>query len=184
MLGSSGLNYSDIHIYDNLIYMSDKVTYTFSPGAIYGAAATNQVNILVYNNTWYNVFDPNSWLAGPSVSGNEQRNNLYVNCNHNHPNFGITSTNNYYYLATGTNLPSGEVGQVNGTRMPFVSAPTDFRLTANAEAIDRGVALNGQYAQDIVGTIRPRGNGWDMGAYEAMTGAGGLLPPVNLRIIR
>lgn len=181
MLGSSGLNYSDIHIYDNIIWTSDKVTYTFSPGGVYGAAATNQVNILVYNNTWYNVRNANSWLAGSSVSGNEQRNNVYVNCYHQYPNLGTTSTNNFYYGPTGGNIPSGEVGQVNGTRMPVISPPSDFRLTSNSEAIGKGIPLGSQYAQDFAGIIRPLGSAWDIGAFAA-SGIS-ISPPANLRIV-
>jgi hypothetical protein len=177
LLGTGGANYSDIHIYDNIIWQTDRITYDFSPGGIFGSEGTNQVNIKVYNNTWYNVRDPNSWFYGPAVSGNEQRNNLYINCDHNHPNYGTTSTNNVYYGAVGQNRPSGEVGQVNATTMPVVSAPLNFQLAVNSQAIGKGVSLGSKFASDIAGTVRALGSLWDAGAYSA------LVAPANLRIV-
>ncbi|MGE5457983.1 MAG: choice-of-anchor Q domain-containing protein, partial [Methanococcaceae archaeon] len=43
---------------------------------------------------------------------------------------------------------------------------TDFTLTSTSPAIDGGYALGGVYATDKIGTARPQGTSYDMGAYE------------------
>ena len=44
-------------------------------------------------------------------------------------------------------------------------ARRDFRLKAGSPAIDAGVDLGAAVPTDIEGTRRPRGKGWDLGAY-------------------
>ena len=46
-------------------------------------------------------------------------------------------------------------------------ARRDFRLEAGSPAIDAGVDLGAAVPTDIEGTKRPRGKGWDLGAYES-----------------
>jgi len=48
-----------------------------------------------------------------------------------------------------------------------------FNIQSGSLAIDRGMALAGAYSADITGISRPRGSGWDIGAYE-YTGSGGI----------
>ena len=43
----------------------------------------------------------------------------------------------------------------------------DFTLKATSDGIDNGKSLNPPYNLDYDGTPRPRGTGWDIGAYES-----------------
>lgn len=180
LLGTNDAVYSNIYFYGNILWSTNKTRYTYSPAAVYGRDGTNsQVNVLSYNNTFFNVWNPNTWMMGNTVTNSENRNNIYVNCNFQFPN-GIgnstnpnpNSTNNFYYNNTGGNIPSAEVGKVNGTRSPFVNAPLDFQLSSTSEAVNRGLALSSTYAIDYAGVPRPQASAWDIGAFEYLDVAG------------
>jgi len=47
----------------------------------------------------------------------------------------------------------------------------DYRLGAGSPAIDAGTP-QGAPQEDFMGTLRPQGNGWDVGAYEFLAGQG------------
>lgn len=83
----------------------------------------------------------------------------------------------------GTGLPAEASGSSN-LALPasaFVDAAAhDYRLSAGATAIDRGVPIP-EVSTDRSGTSRPQGPAYDVGAYER---ARGPLPPSNLRIVR
>ena len=104
LLGNSGGAYSNIYVYDNLFWSSDKTYFTYSPAAIYGRSGNNtESNILVYNNTFYNVFNPNTWMTGATVVNSQNKNNIYVDSVFQFPN-GLesaltnpNSTNNLYF---------------------------------------------------------------------------------------
>lgn len=51
-----------------------------------------------------------------------------------------------------------------------------YSLSSNSPAIDAGTPLDPEYNKDISGIVRPQGNGWDIGAYEASTGPD-ITPP-------
>ncbi len=51
----------------------------------------------------------------------------------------------------------------------------DYRLKAGSVAIDKGVALS-EFSDDFVGTPRPQGSAWDIGAYEIVQ-RGDMTPP-------
>ena len=56
--------------------------------------------------------------------------------------------------------------------MPVVNAAAfDFRLVAGAKSIDSGESLSSFFTTDIVGTTRPQGTAWDIGAYEGGYGS-------------
>ena len=51
-------------------------------------------------------------------------------------------------------------------------APHNYRLQASSTAINAGATLGASYSVDILGTSRPQGASWDMGAYEYDLGQG------------
>lgn len=56
-------------------------------------------------------------------------------------------------------------------------------ITANSKAVDSGTNLASEgINQDINGTFRPQGNGFDIGAFEYSSGQVYLNPPTNLRV--
>jgi hypothetical protein len=61
-------------------------------------------------------------------------------------------------------------------------AANDFRLTAGSPLIDAGATL-AEATVDFDGLARPRGSGYDIGAYEFRSSAS-LYPPSNLRIVQ
>ncbi len=186
LLGSNSGMYSDIFFYGNVLWSTDNIRYSYSPAAVFGREGTSQSNVLSYNNTFYNVKNPNYWMMGDVITNPENRNNIYVNCDFQFPNGNANSTNNFYFGNTGGNVPAAEKGQINGTRAPFVDAPRDFSLLPTVEAIDRGMELDLAYAVDIAGTSRPQGAAWDIGAYEFVIIApppksSSINPPKGLR---
>ena len=189
LLGNSGGAYSNIYVYDNLFWSSDKTYFTYSPAAIYGRSGNNtESNILVYNNTFYNVFNPNTWMTGATVVNSQNKNNIYVDSVFQFPN-GLesaltnpNSTNNLYFNdGTGsTNLPSGESEQVNASTSPFMATPLDFHLATGSEAIGGGSNIGCDYSLDYSGQSRPAKSVWDIGAYEYGHSAGILAPTLSV----
>ena len=129
-----------------------------------GGLLITESNCLVYNNTVYN--NPSGW-GGMNIqgSGHKVKNNLF-----------------YQNSVSGMSLDSTNL---NGTNPQFVNSGTgNFRLQAGSPAIDRGTALT-ESNTDIVGTPRPQGASFDIGAYEfGESGADTTRPaaPSNLRV--
>jgi len=104
-------------------------------------------------------------------------NNIFYNCGCIPDTTGITG----YYTAIGGaedtfeadyNMVFPEKGffsedpGINGENPLFINPSThDFHLQLTSPAIDAGTVLSG-FAYDYDGTSRPRGLGWDIGAYE------------------
>ena len=72
----------------------------------------------------------------------------------------------------------------------FVNINADnYSLTSGSSAIDKGANLSQSVSNDIDGTTRPQGNGFDIGAYEYATSGTGMSNPVvldapsNLRVL-
>jgi hypothetical protein len=181
-LGASASDvYNNMKVYNNVFWGSSKYpdsNYQYSPGAIYGRDSVTTTNILVHNNTFYNIKNPETVLSGTTTTGSQNKNNIYENCTFQFGHMGVTSTNNLYYNNTGTNLPSGEAGQQNRTASAFVSAPTNFQLVSTSKAIGNGVDLSAIFTTDITGATRTT---WDIGAYSYTT-YNKPNPPLNLRI--
>ena len=58
----------------------------------------------------------------------------------------------------------------------------NFMPANNSPIIDRGLNLSGEFSVDIDGTVRPQGNGWDIGAYEVLVSNFSIAPPKNLKV--
>ncbi len=57
------------------------------------------------------------------------------------------------------------------------TATNDLRLGASDTAAkDKGVDLGSPYNTDKLGTLRPQGSGWDIGAYEYVQGGDMMAP--------
>jgi hypothetical protein len=133
-------------VYNNVIYRLSMPTYGSAGIAVGGGAAATRV----YNNTIYG-----GNLAGLIVSGSVQTRLV------NNISYG-NSTGDYLVYDTdvyaATNMTTNPV---------FVNAAaSDFRLGAGSSAIDRGTYL-GDVPFDKVGTTRPQGSAYDIGAYES-----------------
>jgi hypothetical protein len=188
ILGSANIAYldnttnSNILIYNNIFASTNRPTYWSSPGVIWSHnLGVTMTGMGIYNNTFYNLrlAQIQIWPTG----SNESKNNLWINCDLTGGHTGVLSQNNAYYGNVGDGVPSGEhreTGQQDETSMPVVDAAAfDFRLVAGAKSVNTGVSLSSYFTTDIVGTSRPQGIAWDIGAYEGAsesmvkTGGGG-----------
>lgn len=165
LLGSNELLYNNILFYNNVLWSTDKTIFTYSPAAIFGRSQTSQSNILSYNNTFFNIKNPTTGMYGTTISGNQSKNNLYVNCEFQFNHIGVTQSNNDYYSNIGENIPVGENNQATESSDPFIdSSNSNFRLNVTSNAISNGVNFSSVFTTDIVGTLRD--SNWDIGAYE------------------
>ncbi|MFK7933637.1 MAG: choice-of-anchor Q domain-containing protein [Saprospiraceae bacterium] len=111
----------------------------------------------------------NCILSGNTASGNGP--NIYNDGGTNIPTF----TNCLIEGSGGSSSWLSSLGTDGGNNLdtdPFFvdAANGDLSLLACSDAIDAGTAT-GAPATDIIGTTRPQGAGYDMGAYEAVTPA-------------
>jgi hypothetical protein len=116
-------------------------------------------NSRLYNNTLYNM-ETGIDIMFPSVNGTEIKNNIIYR-----------TTNPIVDRGLGT------LQSVNLSTDPLFVDPStgNFRLQPGSMAIDTGLNLAPVVTMDIVGTPRPQGAGWDIGAYEYVGTT--LLPP-------
>jgi uncharacterized protein YjdB len=159
---------------------------------IYNGQGTN---IIIRNNVFYNItrgwgiqrygstvdqlYIVNNTFAFPNPNRDGQiilaatTTNLFIENNIFYlpgQNVGISGTQSGaiidHNLSTGTVGGGGTGTNIENTDPLFVNPSTlDFRLQAGSPAIDAGLALN-IVLNDFLGTLRPQGAGWDIGAYE------------------
>lgn len=48
----------------------------------------------------------------------------------------------------------------------FSKSPEDYRLVKGSSGIDEGISLSSYFTDDFIGTKRPQGSAWDIGAFE------------------
>src|SRR5262249_1478351 len=125
--------------YGNLIYGSNANGLT-----VHGSCSSCEV----YNNVIYGMSGFGLFIVG---SNSVIMNNIIYN------NSGGSILNNGRGTVLSNNLT---------TNPRLVNAATgDFHLQSGSPTIDSGVALT-EVTSDIDGTPRPKGNAWDIGAYE------------------
>jgi len=179
------------YIYNNLIYNNS--TGTSNSPAV--NMPDDGGNSYFYNNTVYNTNGAtatgNKSGIIPCDNGNNIKNNIFFNNGtdaNDHGNIRAyagedsgTPDHNYVYpttcgsgsCTTGTNaVTSSNPGMTN-------PSGGDFTLLNTSVCKDAGVNLGSSYNVDYIGTSRPQGAAWDIGAYEV-----GKQPsaPTNLRI--
>jgi hypothetical protein len=158
-------------IYNNLIYNIQDIAGSQS----YGIEVFHAYDTQIYNNTVFNASHGAILDNGtPGSSNTIFRNNiLYGNRLGDYENDGTGTVASNNMCSSGCN--------VNGNPLFTNSAAGDFTLQAGSGAIDAGMTLSNMFTIDIRGTVRPSGNGYDIGAYEF----GKVAPkaPSGLRIV-
>jgi hypothetical protein len=173
-----GINLSDgtrnnVRIYNNIVY-NTKVA-----GVRFNTVDLN--NAKIFNNTFYNtVSDGNTNYAALMNDWNlpseafEIRNNIFVahsGTRYEGGSVGIDSTRG----PISHNLWFGGIGAYDFDANPrmgdpkFVNPGLDFRLQTGSPALDTGSSLVLALVQDdfdIVSGARPKGSGFDIGAFE------------------
>lgn len=140
----------------------------------------NQVNgpVYLYNNTFVNLWG--GVLAGNGgswSSGSQGRNNIYWNAG------GAGLPSDDYDFKSASNSEAHGIG--NGAN-PFVNySGKDYGIVGTVGATfpkDKGVSLAAEFATDPNGSPRNNDSGWDIGAFEFLSGAQLPAPPKNLRV--
>ncbi len=140
-------------------------------------------NIYVYNNVFKATLDDLSWGVAVymvDVDGYEVINNIMVDCHTQARKIEGGSGTVDYNLAWNSDgsspggPPTAQANELWGVDPVFVSYDGsyggDYRLSSGSPAIDTGAIL-ADVTDDHVGTIRPQGNGYDIGAFEYHEGA-------------
>ena len=160
--------------------VQNNVIYNASASCIelYGPLSGNPANIIIVNNTLFNCAigvlnggDSNDgtssgvYVANNIIANNSQYGISECGCD----GTGNTYTNNLTFN-NNNNMDSGGVLLNNLTSDPkFINYnPTgtgNYALSSGSPAINAGTSTNAP-ATDIVGTTRPQGTAWDIGAYE------------------
>jgi parallel beta-helix repeat protein len=139
---------------------------------IYGWGSPTIVNCTITNQRTgiYSIY-----TAGTSIKNSIIWNNSYSTS-------GSISSVTYSNVQTST-TPYPGTGNINEDPLFRDPLNGDFRLLTGSPCIDTGTA-SGAPVEDIEGTIRPQGSGYDMGAYEytlvpSLDCPDGFMPPVQ-----
>lgn len=152
---------SDTYIYNNVIYgaMTSQGAINLDPYYASGGSC------YIWNNTI--VPDYSSGLAAIHLSSRTNKIN-------------VLAIDNTHLIATNTPLTDAGIGDVttlnvgthNLTQTPAVASGQGYTLaslygpTSAGSTIDAGTSEAGYFTTDILGTVRPQGSAWDIGAYE------------------
>jgi hypothetical protein len=191
-----------IYIHDSAgLTIKNNVFYDIINGFSIHVFPKLSTNLKILNNTFSDAspYTQGQIILAAPVTSSEIANNIFyrptvaaINIAYYASLSGITVRNN---LTTSANMfeqerspiatPSGVYAPLNypNTDPKFLNATLrDFRLQSTSFAIDNGVAVG--VLNDIVGTTRPQGNGFDIGAYEFLSGGTPIItkpaPPQNL----
>jgi hypothetical protein len=163
----AGGNAHDIYVYNNLAYNNRNAGFALPN---WEQKTATKRNIQFINNTAYNN-GYGFWGNVGNVEAIIVRNNIF---SQNKVSVQLltgtesqfTIDHNLFYGSGGTygtNLIVGDPKFVN-------SSGADFHLLAGSPAIDAGLSLNAPN-NDFDGNVRPQGLGYDIGAYEFVSGA-------------
>jgi hypothetical protein len=156
-----GGSLENIKIYNNLIYNNDSRGIAVGSWGVTGYSHVFN-NIYIYNNTIYNnQYLGNKWGYGIHVAAPEGK-NIYIRNNICYKNWVDTVT------IEADGRPTNPVIENNleGNDPLFVAPGSgNFHLQRGSPAIDAANS-NSAPSVDFDGTARPKGNGYDIGAFE------------------
>ena len=146
--------------------------YVFN-NVIYNAAGagirvqSGDYNVFLYNNTVYNC---GIGINFNFATDNTAINNLLINNSQDYYN-NIPGATFYSAANITSDTTSPDGASYQSISVNFTDAANgDFRLLAGSPGIDQGVDLssdpNYPFNTDIIGTLRPQGAAWDIGAFE------------------
>jgi hypothetical protein len=172
--------------HDHGIYVADadeitirnNVFHAFSGGwAVhrYSSRGTPTQGLVIVNNTFVgqNTHRPGQIILAAPTGGVRIENNIFYGPrtaaiyfeNRRFPGASVRH-NMVHGAVTKVGRPKGVSFSRNWERTdPRLTGKTDFRLLPDSPAIDAGLPLAG-VIHDADGVVRPRGSGYDLGAYE------------------
>ena len=172
-------------VYNNIIVMPNSLD-----GKIYWKVSSlNNAHTIIYSNVSYGrsgslikTTDPNAVIKNNILysTGYQSNGSTYMLEFNGVSGSGADVANNLFYDPAGNmnNMNSGtNQNGVEGNPLFTNISGRDFTLQTGSPAIDAGATLQSPYNVDIIGTSRPQGPLFDIGAYEIITGGGGNNPP-------
>lgn len=187
----------NVYIYNNLFQITQQIDDYPDFIRIYstGAAVNSFNGLKILNNTFVDARPAGTTgscgqLMGfgfgngsGAGSGNEIRNNLkigspcqmQIHTDSGGGSWSVAWSNNVYPYAMSVDT-SETIGvpQLDANYVP---------TSSDTIARDRGISMSAYFTADKLGTPRPQGSAWDIGAFEySSSGTSALSPPTNLRI--
>jgi hypothetical protein len=185
-----GLNIADgsgsgFQIYDNIVYNTQYAGIRFN--------TTDLVGARIFNNTFYNTDTAsssnygaitNDWTLGSNAL--DLRNNIFwphSGTRYNGGSVGLaaghgTVSNNLWFGGLDA-VPTFDASSKTGNPQ-FVSAGSDFHVNAASPAVDAGSSgVSSVVSNDYEMSLRPQGNGFDIGAYEFASGGSATAPAIT-----
>ncbi len=153
---------SNVQFYGNLLYNNQKG----------GVIVDDCTDCTVYNNTIYGSDLGGGGYNGIQV-GNAQtavrpiiQNNIIVKTTGVGANFGLVSSTSPTHDHNLCEAAGTWCDSTQAASSIFATPGSDFRLKIGSLAIDGGTNLATVFTIDLVGTTRPQGSAFDIGAYE------------------
>ena len=166
-----GVPIGDVYFYNNICAKGSSI----NGGMIFYTGTTN---VYVYNNTIFQVAGLGYEILGTGSGTNVLfKNNIWYGTSGSQFLYWEGSTgalfssdHDLYFSPSGALVPSGAgitvTNYQTGDPM-FVAAGSDFHLTSTSPGIDTGTSnVSSWVKKDFDGVVRPRGSGFDIGAYE------------------
>ncbi len=170
----------DVKVYGNILFDNDQT------GGLNLGNNSGTLDLLVYNNTFYNTFvDLGSHAS--NVNSFEFKNNIVQYASNQLRNAGAIQSQSHNLLVSSNpgftnpnNKPSGFLGSPGTDLRPNADG---FSLTSTSSAVDAGTALASAYAGSINSLSRPQGSAWDIGAYERSAAPSNQPPTANAQSV-
>ena len=142
----------------------------FMHSGAWGLAVEGITNVYAYNNVFADIlYHGIGCREGATCVAS---NNIFYDADTGYWADGgtISGDHNLLFKQAGAYTPGDFPNDIVNVDPLFVGGD-DFHLLAGSPAIDTGSDLSGTgFADDAVGTTRPQGAGWDIGAYEYCEG--------------
>ncbi len=139
----------------------------FARGWAWGLCVQDIARVRALNNTFAYIQWHGIGFSGQYCQGGEVRNNIFYNTNTSYWWADTAQASGDYNLIMGASAPTTRgPHDLLGQDPRFVdSLANNFRLQSSSPARDAGDSLL-EVREDILGTLRPQGPRWDIGAYE------------------
>ncbi len=175
----------NIHIYNNSFYVNNNLMQgciSLSAGPVSGRIRMS--GVYIKNNSCY---ASRMMIATPDYrntwTGEEIDYNNWYSVELSDP-FAINDSRKTWahWQSAGYDL-NGYGGKSNPLYTDVTHPPYNLKTQSGSPCIDHGIALPSPYNSDYSDVSRPKGAGWDIGAYERSGSGRKPLPPANINVL-
>jgi hypothetical protein len=163
--GHENVTPTDVYVYNNTLYGNgwSGAVYVDESGSLLvdQGALDRATTVHLSNNVIYSTGEP--YLAGESAALPAED---YRNC----------------WYGDGA-APAWDTTAINADPAFFNAVGLDFRLPGDSPCVDAGVNVSSVVARDLLGLSRPQGLGFDIGAYEYVSGTLALQPMMYVPLV-